>query len=393
MKFPTPMGIATLQGNQEVARHCYITSVTRPQKGKDQTPEIIPQQVNDNQQEVQIDDRDQNRKTQIGTRLSPKERAELIAFLQANKDVFTWTSADMLGIPTSVSQHKISTNPLKKPVTQKRHLFGGERLQHQVPMASEDEEKTLFYAGDEIYCYVMMPFGLKNASASYQKMVTIIFCTQIGRNLEVYVDDIVLVDKCLPFFKIMRSTAQKDDSGKQKKFERNQECQAAFDELKSYLSSLPLRTKAIDGEILYLYLASNSKGSGAGAFLVGPNGYQSKHALKFNFDAIDKMAEYEALLLGLQLALELKVTTIRVHNDLQLVVYQVNLVCEVVDPVMAKKAGLTGFETHFGKLASNWEGPYTMVEVPHPDAYILQDVEGKQVSRVWNINNLKKFYL
>ncbi|GKV36001.1 hypothetical protein SLEP1_g44187 [Rubroshorea leprosula] len=42
MKFPTPTGIATLRGNQEVARHCYITSITQPQKGKTQTPEVDP---------------------------------------------------------------------------------------------------------------------------------------------------------------------------------------------------------------------------------------------------------------------------------------------------------------------------------------------------------------
>ncbi|GKV11612.1 hypothetical protein SLEP1_g22854 [Rubroshorea leprosula] len=153
MKFPTPMGIATLRGNQEVARHCYITSITQPTKGKDKTPEIIPQRVPDSQQvmgveivdnqpedetraapvedveEVLVDDRDLSRKTQIGTRLNPDEKAELIAFLRANNDVFAWTSADMLGIPTSVCQHKLSTYPLKKPVAQKRRLFGGERLQ------------------------------------------------------------------------------------------------------------------------------------------------------------------------------------------------------------------------------------------------------------------------
>ncbi|GKV02708.1 hypothetical protein SLEP1_g15104 [Rubroshorea leprosula] len=214
MKFPTPTGIATLRGNQEVARHCYITSVTQPQKSKAQTPEINPKQIPDDRQvmgveivdnrpedetraapvedveEVQIDDRDPSRKTQIGTKLNPKERAKLIAFLRANNDVFAWTSADMPGIPTSVFQHKLSTNPLKKPVAQKRRLFGGERL--KVPMAPEDEEKTSFYVDDEIYCYVMMPFGLKNASATYQKMVTIVFRAQIGRNLEVYVDDIVV---------------------------------------------------------------------------------------------------------------------------------------------------------------------------------------------------------
>ncbi|GKV03833.1 hypothetical protein SLEP1_g16076 [Rubroshorea leprosula] len=127
--FPTPMGIATLRGNQEVARHCYITSVTQPMKGKDQTPEAISQRILDNQQvmgveivdnrledetrvarvedveEVLIDDRDPTRKTQIGTKLNPEERTELIAFLRANNDVFAWTSADMPGIPNSISQH------------------------------------------------------------------------------------------------------------------------------------------------------------------------------------------------------------------------------------------------------------------------------------------------
>ncbi|GKV43860.1 hypothetical protein SLEP1_g51110 [Rubroshorea leprosula] len=64
---------------------------------------------------------------------------------------------------------------------------------------------------------------------------------------------------------------------------------------------------------------------------------------------------------------------------------------KVGDPVL-RKASLTGFETCFGKLALNWEGLYTVAEVPHPGAYILQDAEGKRVHRILNVNNLKKFY-
>ncbi|GKV24228.1 hypothetical protein SLEP1_g33863 [Rubroshorea leprosula] len=556
MKFPTPTGITTLRGNQEVARHNYITSVTQPMKGKDPTPEAIPQPISDNQQVMGVEIVDNRPEDE--TRVAPIEDVE-----------------------------ELSTNPLKKPVAQKRRLFGGERLQvikeevekllqdgfvrkvdycewvanpvlvkkangkwrmcidytnlnqacpkdcypmpsidklveaalgnerlslldaysgyHQVPMAPKDEEKTSFYAGDEIYCYVMMPFGLKNAGATYQKMVTIVFRAQIGKNLEVYVDDIVIKSqkaedylanldetfnnlrknrmwlnpaKCIfgvesgkflgfmvsrrgievnaekirviadmePPKSIMRLAAQKDELGKQKKFEWSWECQTAFDELKSYLSSPPLLTKAIDGEILYFVLhgaelrypiaekaalavvtsarklrpyfqshpiivltdqplwqilqkpecsrrlikwavelgefeltfqqrsairaqaladfivectpcpstsnpesndwtlyvdgAFSSKGSGAGALLIGPEGYRSEHALKFNFDATNNMAEYEALLLGLQLALELKISVIQVYSDSQLVVNQINSICEVVDPVMVKYAAL-----------------------------------------------------
>ncbi|GKV44660.1 hypothetical protein SLEP1_g51822 [Rubroshorea leprosula] len=529
MKFPTPTGIATLRGNQEVARHCYITSVTQPQKGKDQTPEVNPKRIPDDRQVMGVEIVDNRPKDE--TRAAPVEdveerlkviKEEVEKLLQAGfvrrVDYCEWVANPVLvkkanGKWRMCIDYTNHNNACPKdcypmPNIDKlvEAVSGNERLSllnaysgyHQVPMAPEDEEKTSFYAGDEIYCYMMMPFRLKNAGAAYQKMVTIVFRAQIGRNLEVYVDDIVVkslkaedhltdleetfnnlrknrmrlnpakcifgvesgkflsfmvsrrgieinpekikavaemepsksvkdvqrltgrvaalhrfisksVDKCLPFFKIMRSAAQKDESGKEKKFTWNSECQAAFDELKSYLSSPPLLTKADDGEILYLYLgisdeaissvlvreegkhqkpvyyissvlhgadvrysivektalavvtsakklipyfqshpiiilyvdgASSNKGSGAGAILLGSDGYRSEHALKFNFDATNNMAEYEALLLGLQLATELKVEAIQIYSDSQLVVNQVNSVCEVVDPVMMKYATL-----------------------------------------------------
>ncbi|GKV06905.1 hypothetical protein SLEP1_g18724 [Rubroshorea leprosula] len=62
------------------------------------------------------------------------------------------------------------------------------------------------------------------------------------------------VDKCLPFFKVLRYAAQKDETRKPKKFKWTLKCQTSFDELKAYLSSPPLLTKAKEGEILYLYL-------------------------------------------------------------------------------------------------------------------------------------------
>ena len=42
-----------------------------------------------------------------------------------------------------------------------------------------------------MYCYKVMPFGLKNAGAAYQRLVNRIFARQIGRNMEVYVDDML----------------------------------------------------------------------------------------------------------------------------------------------------------------------------------------------------------
>ncbi|PKA49228.1 RNA-directed DNA polymerase like [Apostasia shenzhenica] len=66
---------------------------------------------------------------------------------------------------------------------------------HQIRMAKEDEEKTTFITDYNIYCYNVMPFGLKNAGATYQRMIDAVFKDQRERNLEAYVDDILIKSK------------------------------------------------------------------------------------------------------------------------------------------------------------------------------------------------------
>ncbi|GKA45264.1 reverse transcriptase domain-containing protein [Tanacetum coccineum] len=63
---------------------------------------------------------------------------------------------------------------------------------HQIQMAESDEEKTAFHTSHGVYCYTKMPFGLKNAGATYQRLVDKAFDSQVGRNIEVYVDDLVI---------------------------------------------------------------------------------------------------------------------------------------------------------------------------------------------------------
>nr|XP_043611691.1 uncharacterized protein LOC122583338 [Erigeron canadensis] len=63
---------------------------------------------------------------------------------------------------------------------------------HQIQMHLDDEDKTAFYMSEGIFCYKRMPFGLKNAGATYQRLVDRAFGRQIGRNLEVYVNDMVI---------------------------------------------------------------------------------------------------------------------------------------------------------------------------------------------------------
>ena len=63
---------------------------------------------------------------------------------------------------------------------------------HQIPMALSDQEKTAFITPKGIYCYRVMPYGLKNAGATCQRMVTGMFGHLIGKTMEVYIDDMLI---------------------------------------------------------------------------------------------------------------------------------------------------------------------------------------------------------
>ncbi|KAL0449238.1 UNVERIFIED_CONTAM: Ribonuclease HI [Sesamum latifolium] len=179
---------------------------------------------------------------------------------------------------------------------------------HQIMLAPKDHKRVSFITSDGTFCYVAMPFGLKNAGATYQRLVDKIFQPQLGRNMEVYVDDMLVKrkkahhhvedldktfavlrkyrlklnpEKCafgasggrflgfmvtqrgrivalsrfisksakkgLSFFKIIR---------KAKNFEWTEKCRQAFEDLKTYLAKLLLLVKPVPGDTLYLYISS-----------------------------------------------------------------------------------------------------------------------------------------
>jgi hypothetical protein len=63
---------------------------------------------------------------------------------------------------------------------------------HQIALYPDDEDKTAFITPHGIYCYKVMTFGLKNAGATYQKAIQKCLMTQIRKNVEPYVDDVVV---------------------------------------------------------------------------------------------------------------------------------------------------------------------------------------------------------
>ncbi|KAI3453674.1 hypothetical protein Pfo_010337 [Paulownia fortunei] len=348
---------------------------------------------------------------------------------------------------------------------------------HQIMLAPEDHKKVSFITSTGTYCYVVMPFGLKNAGATYQRLIDRMFKEQLGRNMEVYVDDMLVkstkteahiadltkafrvlarygmklnpfkcafgvrfgkflgymvtergienmappnsinkvqqltgriaaisrfisrsAERSLPFFKILR---------KADKFECTEECQRAFDELKNFLAKLPLLTKPMQGEtfislitttrrlrsyflshkivirtnlplrqvlgkpetlgrmvkwtiemseydidyqprvaikaqaladflqemtptdevpeawLLHVDGSATISDCGAGIVLTSSEGEELEFAVKFKFKASNNEAEYEALVRGLKMALELGVRQLSVFSDSRLVMQQV----------------------------------------------------------------------
>ncbi|CAL8152777.1 unnamed protein product [Prunus armeniaca] len=309
IRYPIPWGgIGQINSDQAMARKCSAQGLKKgkqtqflpvnqadlkgveqadeeadPQsKNQDQVegirPEVYPEEGWKPEEDIELvplDPDKPERTARIGSRLSQEEKAELVAFLQNNKDVFAWSPSDMPGIDPQIICHRLHINPAIKPVAQKRRNFAPERVAiieaeidkllvagfieevsyaewlanvvlvakkdkglwrvcvdytdlnkacpkdnfplpridqlvdstsgnqllsfmdaysgyNQIMMHEDDKAKTSFIIERGTHCYKVMPFGLKNAGATYQRLVNKIFKEQIGKTMEVYVDDMLV---------------------------------------------------------------------------------------------------------------------------------------------------------------------------------------------------------
>ena len=71
-------------------------------------------------------------------------------------------------------------------------LMDGFSRYNQIMMTLEDMEKTSFITKWGTYCYRVIPFGLKKAGATYQRAATTLFHDMMHRDVEVYVDDMIV---------------------------------------------------------------------------------------------------------------------------------------------------------------------------------------------------------
>ena len=122
---------------------------------------------------------------------------------------------------------------------------------HQIPLALDDQEKIAFVTPIGNYHYKVMPFGLKNVGSIYQRMMTRMFESLLGKNIKIYIDDMVVKSKMVSehlgdlraIFEILRNY-------KMKGFEWTEECATAFQQLKDYLARPPIMSSPEPNEVL-----------------------------------------------------------------------------------------------------------------------------------------------
>ncbi|XP_049410414.1 uncharacterized protein LOC125873545 [Solanum stenotomum] len=185
------------------------------------------------------------KETRVSIHLEAERKQELIELLKQYVDVFAWSYDDMSGLSTDIVSHKLPIDPTCLPVKQKTRKFKPDlslrikeevtkqieanivraspkddfplpnihilidncakhELQsfvncfagyHQILMDKDDAEKTACITPWGVYCYKVMSFGLKNAGATYMKAMTTLFHDMIHKEIEVYVDDVVVKSK------------------------------------------------------------------------------------------------------------------------------------------------------------------------------------------------------
>ncbi|KAL0444521.1 UNVERIFIED_CONTAM: Retrovirus-related Pol polyprotein from transposon opus [Sesamum latifolium] len=299
LKFPVGDSVGKVKCDQHTSQKCYVEAI----------------KSSSNKMEVDLPNKESNKnfsrqEDQRGAVPTGVQLAEELLSIQLNADVFAWIASDLIGINPSITVHSLNVDPTFPPIKQKKRHFKAENndkiiqeeVYHQIMLNPDDQKRVDFITSGEIYCYVVMSFGLKNVGATYQRLVDRMFREKLGRNMEVYVDDMLVKSKqtdqylvdLVEIFDTLRKFHMKLNptkcafgvrSGKflgymvtEKGVEVNSEkiraikemkppanlnededCQQVFQDLKAYPAQLHLLTKPTLGETLYIYLAASQQ--------------------------------------------------------------------------------------------------------------------------------------
>ncbi|XP_016165257.1 uncharacterized protein LOC107607874 [Arachis ipaensis] len=195
---------------------------------------------------------------------------------------------------------------------------------NQILMHPSDQNKIVFITKYGNYLYKVMPFRLNNAGATYQRLMDKIFANQIGRNMEVYVDDMVAktklgnqhVDDLTKIFNQIRRYNMRLNLKKMCFRCTGRQIFRIFTYKTRYQSRGPIKSHYLADFVaeftspnleahsmvwtLYMDGASNPQGRSAAVLLEDGNRFVFEHSLHLSFKTSNNQTEYKALIAGLR---------------------------------------------------------------------------------------------
>uniref|UniRef100_A0A2N9HWN1 Uncharacterized protein n=1 Tax=Fagus sylvatica TaxID=28930 RepID=A0A2N9HWN1_FAGSY len=201
-------------------------------------PSVLSLPALTEEEEEEANEGEEPREVKIGTRCAAEQKEALIALLREFHEIFAWSYQDMPGLDTDIVVHKIpakarmQARQTSTATDEARSHFedqgrGGKAIEgrfpkhsnlfglgsqyspgaeegrkttnvvfsfmdgfsgyNQIKMAEEDKSKTAFVTHWGTFVYDVMPFGLKNAGATYQRAMVTLFHDMIHHEIEVYV--------------------------------------------------------------------------------------------------------------------------------------------------------------------------------------------------------------
>ncbi|KAG7529934.1 Ribonuclease H-like superfamily [Arabidopsis thaliana x Arabidopsis arenosa] len=215
---------------------------------------------------------------------------------------------------------------------------------NQIMMNPEDQEKAAFYTEQGIFCYRVMPFGLKNAGN---------FSTLREQNLCI-TDRKTIPSQSGHLAKWAIELSEYDIEY------RNKTCAKSQGQA-NFIVELPTkeaRENPLDITwLLHVDGSSSKQGSGVGIRLTSPTGEVLEQSFRLNFEATNNVAKYEALVAGLNLARGLKIEKIRAFCDSELVANQFN------GEYTAQDERMEAYPTHVQNLARNFN-EFELTRIP-----------------------------
>ncbi|GKB40755.1 reverse transcriptase domain-containing protein [Tanacetum coccineum] len=344
LKFPVNGGIVTIRSTILTPTECATIAATP----KDSAKKAEARHENF---KVAIHPDFPDQEITIGGTVSTKSRTDLCTFLKGNLDIFAWQPSDIMGVPQSIVEHRLDIREGYPTVRQKKRGQAPERAKaiqveiqklieagilwevyyhdwlsnpimvrkhdgswrmcvkftylnkacpqdcYPLPeinwkMAEQDEEKIAFNTSHRVYCYTKIPFGLKNAGTTYQRLVDKAFDREIAEGMfpgymispegikmcpgkteavlqlpsprtskEVQSFNGKLAslnrflfksaEKSLPLFKTLKKCIKKSN------FHWTPEAEQAFKQLKQHLTKLPMLVAPKPKKELIMYLSAS----------------------------------------------------------------------------------------------------------------------------------------